>query len=90
MAVVGELLSTGFAAAALLFALAISAVSFRTFRREGTRTHRNAFIGFLALTGGLLVEELLLWLTELPLQDVHSLESLLFVVGFGFLYLSLR
>lgn len=78
------------AVAAIGFATAILAVSFRTYRREGTRTHRNAFIGFLCLTGGIFVEEVLLWLTAVPLQDVHSLESMLFVVGFGFLYLSLR
>lgn len=83
-------LSTGLAVVALVFALAIAAISFRTFRRERTRTHRNAFLGFAFLTGGIVVEEVLLQFAVLSLHDVHSLESLLFVVGFGFLYLSLR
>lgn len=90
MTVADGLLSTGLAATALIFAIAISGISLRTFRRERTETHRNAFVGFLFLTSGLLIEEILLWLTGLPLQHVHSLESLLFVLGFGFLYLSLR
>ncbi|WP_425604713.1 DUF7521 family protein [Halobellus ordinarius] len=87
--VIGSL-STLLAAVALAFALGISAVSFRTFRRERTRTHRNAFFGFLFLTVGVLIEEILLVFTRLPLHNIHSVESLLFVVGFGFLYLSLR
>lgn len=90
MSVATGVLSTVLAVAALGFAAAILAVSFRTYRREGTRTHRNAFLGFLCLTGGIFVEEALLWLTPVPLHDIHSIESLLFVVGFCFLYLSLR
>lgn len=90
MTIADGFISTGLAAIALLFAIAISGISLRTFRRERTATHRNAFFGFFFLTSGLFIEEALLWLTGLPLQDVHSLESLLFVLGFGFLYLSLR
>ena len=83
-------LSTGLALVALAFALAIAATSFRTFRRKRTDTHRNAFVGFVFLTGGILSEEVLLRFTNYPLHLVHSLESLMFVLGFGFLYLSLR
>jgi hypothetical protein len=83
-------ISTGLAVLALAFALAIAAISFRTYRRNRTGTHRNAFTGFVFLTGGILVEEVLIRFTDMALHHVHSLESLMFVFGFGFLYRSLR
>jgi hypothetical protein len=82
--------SIGLAVIALLFALAITWTSFRAFRQTGSATHRHAFGGFVFLTSGILVEEVLLQFTAFPLHLIHSLESLLFVIGFGILYLSIR
>jgi hypothetical protein len=90
MAVITNLLSLGLAVIAAGFALAITVTSFRTLRETGSGTHRYAFSGFVFLTGGILVEELMLRFSNVDLHVVHSLESLLFVIGFGFLYLSLR
>lgn len=90
MAVSVHLLSTVLAAVALLLSLAITAVSYRTYRQEGTRRYRHAFVGFAFLTGGVLVEEVMLWAAAAPLHVVHGFEASLFVVGFGFLFSSLR
>lgn len=90
MVMITSLFSIGLAVIATVFALAITVTSFRTLRETGSGTHRNAFSGFVFLTGGILVEELMLRFSSLDLHVVHSLESLLFVIGFGFLYLSLR
>lgn len=85
-----SLLSTAIAVIAAAFALTITWTSFRTLRRTQSSTHRHAFGGFVFLTGGILVEELMLRFSNVALHSIHSLESLLFLVGFGFLYLSLR
>jgi hypothetical protein len=90
MSVLASSISIGLAVIALLFALAITWASFRAFRRTGSATHRHAFGGFVFLTIGILVEEVLLQFTTFPLHVIHSLESLLFVIGFGILYLSIR
>lgn len=90
MAAFLSLVSTVLAAIALLLAFAITALSFRTYRQEGTRRFRHAFVGFVFLTGGVLVEEVMLWTAAAPLHAIHSLEAALFVMGFGFLFLSLR
>jgi uncharacterized membrane protein YidH (DUF202 family) len=84
------LLSFGLAVVAMVFALAITWTSYRTFRETRSRIHRFALGGFVFLTGGILIEELMLRFTTVQIQIIHSLESLLFVVGFGFLYLSIR
>lgn len=90
MVAITSLFSVGLAVIAAGFALAITWTSFRTLRETGSSTHRYAFSGFVFLTGGILVEELMLRFSSVDLHVVHSLESLLFVVGFGFLYLSIR
>lgn len=90
MVAITSLFSVSLAVIAAGFALAITWTSFLTLRETGSVTHRYAFSGFVFLTGGILVEELMLRFSSVDLHFVHSLESLLFVVGFGFLYLSLR
>lgn len=85
-----ELLHTGVAMLALVFAATILFTSYRTYSRSRSDTHRNAFLGFVCLTSGLLVEEVLLRFSGIDLLTVHTLESLLFLLGFFFLYLSLR
>ncbi|MCQ4332985.1 hypothetical protein KM295_05620 [Natronomonas sp. F2-12] len=90
MTEITDLLSVGLAVIAAAFALAITWTSFRTLRETRSTTHRYAFGGFLFLTGGILIEELMLRFSSVHLHTVHGLESLLFVIGFGFLYLSIR
>jgi hypothetical protein len=85
-----SLLSVALAAVAAVFALTITWTSFRAFEETRSATHRYAFVGFVFLTAGILIEEFLFRFSTLYLHTVHSLESLLFVIGFGFLYLSIR
>lgn len=84
------ILSVAFAVLALLFAILITWTSLQAFRRSGLTTHLYAFVGFVFLTGGILLEELLLNFSTVYLHTIHTVESLLFVIGFGFLYVSIR
>lgn len=75
---------------ALALALALSTVSFRAYRRTATARYREACLGFLLVTAGLVAETVLLRVGDLPLSTVHAVEALLFALGLGALYLSLR
>jgi hypothetical protein len=90
MAVSLNLVSSVLAGFALVFALAMTAVSYRTYRQERTRRYRHVFVGFVFLTGGVLIEEVMLWTAAAPLHVIHGFEAALFLVGFGFLFMSLR
>ena len=83
-------LSIGLAVIALLFALFITWTSLRAFRRTRRTTHLYAFVGFVFLTGGILLEELLLNFSSIYLHTIHTAESLFFLIGFAFLYVSIR
>lgn len=69
---------------------AITVISFRAYRRTKSRTYRFAFIGFLHLLGGLASEAILFRYGSLPISLVHTIETLLFLIGFAALYLSLK
>lgn len=75
---------------ALLFATAITLVSYRAYRRSGESVYAYAFGGFAMLTSGVLVESLLFEVLGVDIHTVHTAEGILFVLGFGLLYLSIR
>lgn len=65
--------------------LAVTVISFRAYRREGTRYLRDAAAGLGIITAGVLIEGLLFELTALDLGAVHLVESV--AIGLGFLVL---
>lgn len=75
---------------AFLVALGITAISFRAYRQTRSHTYQFAFIGFAFLTCGVVSEAILFRSQILPLVAVHTIETGLFLVGFGALYMSLR
>lgn len=75
---------------AIAVALVITATSLRAYRRHQTRAYGLAFAGFLCLTLGIASEGILFRVGSPNLTLVHTVETLLFVVGFGFLYGSIR
>lgn len=75
---------------ALAFAGGITLISLQAYRRTGRAMYRYAAAGFVMLGGGLLVESVLFQIAELPIREVHTVEGLLFVAGFGLLYYSIR
>lgn len=66
-----------------LFALgaATTAISFRAFRREGTRYLRDATLAFGIITVGVVIEGVLYQFTTLSLEQVHVVESV--TIGLG-------
>ncbi len=75
---------------AMSVAAAITVISFRAYRRTKSRTYRFAFIGFLHLLGGLASEAILFRVGTFPISLVHTVETLLFLIGFTALYFSLK
>lgn len=75
---------------AFVVALGITVISFRAYRRARSHTYRFAFVGFVFLTAGVVSEAVLFRAQTLPIVMVHSIETGLFLVGFGALYASLR
>lgn len=75
---------------AMAVALGITAISFRAYRRTRSQTYQLAFLGFLFLSGGIASEAVLFRAGTLPLTAVHTVETLLFLIGFSALYLSLK
>ncbi|WP_324761119.1 DUF7521 family protein [Haloarcula sp. GH36] len=69
----------------LLMGLATTAISFRAYRRDGTRYLRDATVGFGFITLGVLIEGFLYQLTSLTLTQVHIAESVALVIGLGVL-----
>lgn len=69
----------------LLLGVATTAVSFRAYRRDGTRYLRDATVGFGLITLGVLVEGFLYQLTGMTLTQVHVAESVALVCGFAVL-----
>ncbi|WP_336339642.1 DUF7521 family protein [Haloarcula brevis] len=69
----------------LLMGLATTAISFRAYRRQGTRYLRDATVGFGCITLGVLLEGFLFQFTGLTLTQVHIAESVALVVGLGVL-----
>ncbi|WP_336134684.1 DUF7521 family protein [Natronomonas amylolytica] len=80
-----ELTLIGIRTFLLLLGLATTAVSFRAYRREGTRYLRDATVGFGFITLGVLIEGFLYQLTALTLTQVHIAESLALACGFAVL-----
>lgn len=72
----------------LLVALSITVTSFRAYRRTGERTFGFTFVGFVLLTLGVGIESFLLRTLRLSILEVHTIESILFALGFVMLYLS--
>lgn len=75
---------------AILVALSITATSYRAYRRTGEDTFRYTTWGFVCLSLGLGVESLLLRRVPMTLTEIHTVESVVFAVGFVILYFSLR
>lgn len=67
----------------LVVGLATTAISFRAYRREGTRYLRDATLGFGFITLGVLIEGFLYQFTGLTLTQVHVAESVALVLGLG-------
>lgn len=68
-----------------LLGLATTAISFRAYRRDGTRYLRDATLGFGAITLGVLIEGFLYQFTALTLTQVHIAESVLLAIGLAVL-----
>lgn len=76
--------------AVLAVALAVTAISYRAYRRSGARYLRTASVGFGVIAIGVFVEGLLFEVLELNLALVHIVESVAIGVGFLILLQSLR
>ncbi|MFB6172429.1 MAG: hypothetical protein ABEJ23_07830 [Haloarculaceae archaeon] len=74
-----------------LFALGVAttAISFRAYRRDGSRYLRDATVAFGFITIGVVIEGVLFQLTSLSLVQVHVVESVTLGVGFVVLLRSL-
>lgn len=76
--------------AVLAVALAVTAISYRAYRRTGARYLRTASVGFAVIAVGVFVEGLLFEVLQLNLALVHIVESVAVGVGFLILLQSLR
>lgn len=76
--------------AVLALALAVTAISYRAYRRTGTQFLRTASVGFAVITVGVFIEGVLFELLELNLALVHIVESIAIGLGFIILLRSLR
>lgn len=68
-----------------LLGIATTLISYRAYRRGGTRYLRNATVGFGFITLGVLVEGFLYEVTSLTLTQVHVAESAALACGFAVL-----
>ena len=66
----------------LLLGIATTVISFRAYRRTGTRYLRDATMGFAIITVGVFVEGALYQLTAITLTQVHVVESVAISLGF--------
>lgn len=69
----------------LVLGLSIAALSYRAYRRTGSRYLRNASIGFAIVAFGVFFEGVLFELLALELVTVHTINSIVIAVGFGVL-----
>jgi len=69
----------------LVMGVATTGISFRAYRRQGTRYLRDATLGFGFITLGVLIEGFLYQFTRLTLTQVHVTESVALVFGLGVL-----
>ena len=76
--------------AVLGLALAVTAISYRAYRRTGAEYLRTASVGFAVVSFGVFVEGVLFELLELDLAVVHIVESVAVGIGFLILLQSLR
>lgn len=76
--------------AVLALGLAVTAISYRAYRRTGTPYLRTAAIGFGIISVGVFVEGVLFELMEFDLALVHIVESVAIGLGFLALLRSLR
>lgn len=76
--------------AVLALGLAVTAISYRAYRRTGTPYLRTAAVGFGIISVGVFVEGVLFELVGLDLALVHVVESLAIGLGFLVLLRSLR
>ncbi|MFB6354240.1 MAG: hypothetical protein ABEJ92_09155 [Halobacteriales archaeon] len=76
--------------AVLALGLAVTAISYRAYRRSGTGYLRTAAVGFGIISLGVFVEGVLFELFELDLALVHVVESVAIGLGFVVLLQSLR
>lgn len=76
--------------AALAAALWVTSTSLAAYRDGNNTTYLMAFLGFGLLTLGVASEAVLFRVGSLGITTVHTIETLLFMAGFGFLYLSLK
>ncbi len=74
----------------LAVALAVTAISYRAYRRTGTEYLRTASLGFGVIAVGVFLEGVLFELLELNLAVVHIVESIAVGIGFLILLRSLR
>lgn len=76
--------------AVLAVALAVTAISYRAYRRTGTRYLQTAAVGFAVISVGVFIEGVLFELVGLDLAIVHIVESVAIGIGFLILLQSLR
>ena len=74
----------------LALAMAVTAISYRAYRRTGAAYLRTASVGFAVIAFGVFVEGVLFELLELDLAVVHIVESVAVGIGFLILLQSLR
>lgn len=76
--------------AVLILGLAVTAISYRAYRRTGTAYLRTAAVGFGVISIGVFLEGVLFELFGLDLAAVHIVESIAIGLGFLILLQSLR
>jgi hypothetical protein len=79
-----------FETVAVVLATSITALSYRAYRRTGSAMYRDSLVGFVLLTAGVVFEAFAFRLVDWGFAWIHTIESFLFALGFGALYLSLR
>lgn len=75
---------------AILVAVSITVTSYRAYHRTSQKTFLYSMCGFACLSLGLGIESFLLRSVPLTLTKIHTIESLVFAVGFVILFFSLR
>ncbi|MFB6069441.1 MAG: hypothetical protein ABEJ76_00340 [Halanaeroarchaeum sp.] len=77
-------------AVGILLAVSITVTSARAYRRTERPAHLYSVVGFGLLGAGLALESVLLETVALPITTVHSIESVVFALGFVALHVSLN
>lgn len=73
----------------LVLGLSIAYLSYKAYRRTGSRYLRHASIGFAIVAFGVFLEGILYEVLGMTLYTAHIIESVVVAIGFGVLLYSL-